>query len=115
MVEQSVMEIAQRYLRRLRESGLPVSRAVLFGSRAQGTGRPESDIDIILLSPAFEEPSWRQETLAWEIAQSVDWRIEPVLCGELLYAENDWHPLIVVAKQKGVEIRAESGALTTGE
>lgn len=113
MVDKSVIEIAQRYLRRLCASGLPVVRAILFGSRARGVATDESDIDILLLSPTFEKPTWRQEALAWEIACSIDWRIEPVLCGESTYEESDWHPLIAVAKQDGLEIRVDNGVLGT--
>jgi len=114
MVDQSVIEIAQRYLSRLQASGLPVVRAILFGSRARGVATEESDIDILLHSPTFERPTWRQEALAWEIARSVDWRIEPVLCGESAYERNDWHPLIVIAKQDGLEIRADNEVPGTG-
>jgi predicted nucleotidyltransferase len=108
MVDQSVIELVREYLRQCQTAGLPVAKAVLYGSCARGTQRPESDIDVLLLSPAFEELTWDQETLAWKIARSVDWRIQPVLCGELTYETNDWHPLLDLARQDGLEIRPES-------
>jgi predicted nucleotidyltransferase len=102
VVDQRIIETVQEYVRRLRAGGLPVSRTILFGSRARGGGEEDSDIDLLLLSPAFEDLTWRQEGKAWKIAASVDWRLEPVLCGEALFEDNDWHPLIDVAKREGV-------------
>ena len=110
MVDQSVIELVQQYLHQCRGAGLPVTRAILYGSYARGAQRPESAIDILLLSPAFEELTWDQETLAWKVARSVDWRIQPVLCGEVTYETNDWHPLLDLARHDGVEIRLESEA-----
>lgn len=113
MVGESVTPVIQRYLERLAAAGLPISRAILFGSRARGAApTDDSDIDVLLLSPAFDNLTWSQEALAWEIAQSLDWRIEPVLCGESWYEENDWHPLIDVAKHEGVEIPIRKEAST---
>jgi predicted nucleotidyltransferase len=113
MVDQSVVELIQRLLRELRQASLPVSRAMLYGSHARGTASVESDIDVLLLSPAFDDATWEQEGLAWEIAQAIDWRIEPVLCGEVFYEKEDWHPLVDTVKREGFEIRAVEDTLAT--
>ena len=83
-----------------------MSRAILFGSCARGTPHPESDIDLLILSPDFEDLKWSQERLAWEVAKSIDWRLEPVLRRESTYDQNDWHPFIDVAKREGIEVEA---------
>ena len=69
MVEQAIVEVVSQYMRRLQEHGLPISRAILFGSTVRGTASKESDIDLLLLSPAFERLTWQQESLAWEVAR----------------------------------------------
>ncbi len=46
-IEQSVRELCE-------ERDIPVELVRFFGSRAQGTVRGESDVDVLLVSPAFE-------------------------------------------------------------
>ena len=41
----SILEAA-----RVLKSDLPVTRVILFGSRARGTGDPDSDIDLLVLT-----------------------------------------------------------------
>lgn len=57
-----------RYLRR--EHHLPVTQAYLFGSHAKGLARRWSDIDICILSPAFQ----RRDALSylWQRRRDVD-------------------------------------------
>ena len=43
--QQSVLEAA-----RILKSALPVSRVILFSSKARGTAEPDSDIDILVLT-----------------------------------------------------------------
>lgn len=55
-------------LRRFRsriEQRLRVERLLVFGSRARGAQRPDSDYDLILVSPDFEgvRPLWRGQGL----------------------------------------------------
>ncbi len=40
------------YRRRV-HSRLPVERMVAFGSRIRGRARPESDVDLLIVSPAY--------------------------------------------------------------
>jgi len=35
---------------RVMKSDLPVTRLILFGSKARGTGEPDSDIDLLILT-----------------------------------------------------------------
>jgi len=35
---------------RILKSDLPVTRVILFGSKARGTGEPDSDIDLVVLT-----------------------------------------------------------------
>jgi predicted nucleotidyltransferase len=43
---------AVREAARLLRSELPVSRVILFGSKARGDARPDSDIDLLILTSA---------------------------------------------------------------
>lgn len=52
------------YLAALRRHGIYPDAVYLFGSQARGNARPDSDIDLIIVSPAFTGmPAWRR----WEI------------------------------------------------
>ena len=52
------------YLAALERHGVKPKRAYLFGSRAKGNARPDSDIDLIVVSPAFTGmPQWKR----WEV------------------------------------------------
>lgn len=60
----SVEEIIKSYLLALDKKGIPTQRAYLFGSQAKGTAGPYSDIDLIVVSPAFTDmPLWKR----WEV------------------------------------------------
>ncbi|HOV80804.1 MAG TPA: nucleotidyltransferase domain-containing protein [Bacillota bacterium] len=59
-----VDEIVKTYLVVLEKKGIPLQKAYLFGSQTKGTARPYSDIDLIVVSPAFTGmPQWKR----WEI------------------------------------------------
>lgn len=53
----------------LRETG--AEDVILFGSRARGDYRPDSDIDLLLIHSAWQEPDVRKKAhIAWEKAES---------------------------------------------
>jgi len=54
MSENEIKKIIKFYIDCLKESGIKVSKAVLFGSRAKGTAKKESDIDVVIVSDAFK-------------------------------------------------------------
>lgn len=47
-IDAHVLDAARDFVRRI-SSRYPVHRCILFGSRARGTHRPESDVDIAVL------------------------------------------------------------------
>ncbi|MBI4746702.1 MAG: nucleotidyltransferase domain-containing protein, partial [Deltaproteobacteria bacterium] len=55
MVNQSVINNLKSYLDLLRKNGFPVSNLILYGSQAKGTASDESDIDILVISPLFDQ------------------------------------------------------------
>lgn len=52
----SIREVAD-----LVKSELPVTRVILFGSKARGTARPDSDIDLLVLTSETVTPGLRRE------------------------------------------------------
>ncbi len=54
MAAPSLVDIEQILRELCSERAVPVESVRFFGSRASGTAQEESDVDILLVSPAFE-------------------------------------------------------------
>ena len=105
MVKKSILTKVRQYLVRVAEQGIPVDSGVVFGSFARGDQRADSDIDLLVLSPAFDGPKDRGmvDTL-WRMAWRVDSRIEPFGVGVHEFQKNDDSPLIGIARREGVVV-----------
>ena len=79
MVEESVLGIVGRYREALEAQGIEVDRIVLYGSQATGAARPDSDIDLVVISKDFADKGYweRIEVLAEALYQVFE-RIEAV-------------------------------------
>jgi predicted nucleotidyltransferase len=60
---------------------VPVTKVVLYGSHAKGTAREMSDIDLVVISPAFGKHKLRDLRLLSEIALKCDDEIEALPYG----------------------------------
>ena len=54
MAEKLLVDIEQSVRELCAELYIPVESVHFFGSRAHGTAQAESDVDVVLVSPAFE-------------------------------------------------------------
>ncbi|NKQ35281.1 MAG: nucleotidyltransferase domain-containing protein [Chloroflexi bacterium] len=107
MVDKAVLNLIRNYMEAVREAGIAVSRVVLFGSFARGEDRADSDIDLIVVAPEFDELNVAAVDLLWELRAFTDARIEPIACGEKQWHEDDSIPVIEVARREGVVILLE--------
>jgi predicted nucleotidyltransferase len=72
----------------LLKSDLPVSRVVLFGSKARGTGAPDSDIDLLVLTSCSITPQLR-ERISERLAQiNLENDVELT---SVVVSEQDWN------------------------
>lgn len=55
------------------------AKVYLYGSYSKGTARPESDIDVAVVVPAFNGDWLEISTTLWLLAPQVNYLIEPVL------------------------------------
>ncbi|MBM4460292.1 MAG: nucleotidyltransferase domain-containing protein [Chloroflexi bacterium] len=105
MAEASVVKAVAGYLAAVRRSGIQAERGILFGSYARGDARPDSDVDVLIIAPEFDEPYDRQRIdRLWELRVSTDSRIEPVAVGERQWREDRSSPLIEMARREGVVV-----------
>lgn len=102
MVESSVRIVVERYLRSLRAQGLAIERGVVFGSQAKGTAQETSDIDLLVISAAFDGLKSRETVYnLWRLARHIDARIEPIPCGTRQWEEDDSSAIIEIARREG--------------
>ena len=105
MVDQKVVESIQRYLQNLERQGIRVSFAIVFGSQTRGDSNEWSDIDLVVVSPHFDDNVRHEDVnLLWRVAARTDSRIEPVPCGERQWLEDTASALIEIARREGERI-----------
>jgi len=105
MAAPSVLEVVRRYLRNLAEHGILPRMGVIFGSYASGHPDKWSDIDLLVISSAFDGAFSRDAVDSlWRVAARTDSRIEPVPCGQRQWAEDSVTPLIEIARREGVQV-----------
>lgn len=105
MVERTILRTIQNYLDTVRQADIRVSRAILFGSHVRGDAHANSDIDILVIAPEFDEPyDKRRVDLLWELRARSDSRIEPIPVGERQWQEDDTSAIIEIARREGQEI-----------
>ena len=110
MAKQTVVNIVRDYLRTVNEVGIQTSRAILFGSWARGEARADSDIDLVVIAPEFDEQSDRElidRLWVSRIKTPEAWRIEPIACGEREWLEDDSRAIIEIARREGEIITLE--------
>jgi uncharacterized protein len=104
MAQREIVEIVKQYVQAIRATGLPVAQAILFGSFAQGTAHADSDIDILIVSPAFDNGDRAATDLLWELRAVTDARIEPVACGQVQWETDQGNWLLNLARNEGLAI-----------
>jgi len=102
VVEAAVINSVQNYLRKLKQQGFDISFGVVFGSYVTGRANELSDIDLIVISPAFDEQITRHNIdNLWEVAAFTDSRIEPIPCGSKQWETDEQTPIISIARSEG--------------
>jgi hypothetical protein len=110
MVDESIAVIVRKYLSNLRQRGLPVTCGVLFGSQVQGKADQWSDIDLLVISPRFDEIHQRSDiNFLWHVAARTDSRIEPIPVGQRQFQTDDSSAIIEIARREGQTITLTAG------
>jgi predicted nucleotidyltransferase len=117
VVDRSVLELVRRYLDRVADAGIPVVAGVVFGSFARGEQGPDSDIDLLVLSPSFDDGvDFDAANELCRLTRGVDSRIEPHAVGVREFEDDEASPLIGIARQEGIVVTLPvSRTESTGE
>jgi predicted nucleotidyltransferase len=106
--------IVSDYLQAVNETGIGAKRAVLFGSWVRGEARDDSDIDLVVIAPEFDDRQRRRDWVdrLWELTAVIPeaWRIEPIACGERQWLEDKASPIIAIARREGQVIEFNPAA-----
>ncbi len=112
MVDSSIIAIVRRYLDTVTRAGIPVEKAVIYGSFSRGEQRKDSDIDVLVISPLFDRlKESKALDLLWRLTRHVDLRIEPVAVGVREFEEDDGSPLIGLARRDGFVVSLPAAAM----
>ena len=76
MAPQSVINCAKTFVEKVRQHGIAVEAAYLFGSWVQGRANEQSDIDLAIVSPAFEGTKFYDRRKLYRAVIEVDVGIE---------------------------------------
>jgi predicted nucleotidyltransferase len=74
----SIIEIIRKYIGELEKNQIHIVEAVIFGSCAKGMAKPESDIDIALISEDFTGDRFEDRRRIIPLRRIIDSRIEPI-------------------------------------
>ena len=105
MADAEIISSVQRYLRNVSAQNIAVSFGVLFGSHAVGRASKWSDIDLLVVSPDFDDAISREQiNQLWKVAANTDSRIEPIPCGHRQWQQDTTSAIIEIARQEGTPI-----------
>ena len=104
MDQDQALEILEKFVKRLRQEGISVDRAILYGSYAAEKARRDSDIDVAIVSKDFGKDRVEEGMALYRIAGKVDTRLEPVPISVEAYEHDTWLPLIYEIRTKGLEL-----------
>ena len=104
MAKDEAIDKLKKYLALLEDNGVEISKAFLFGSYLRNEAHEDSDIDVMVVSPAFNIRNDEMIGRVWALTRKVDSRIEPYLVGLNRFLDDDVSPILEVVKQEGLEI-----------
>ena len=104
MVDTKIIDIVKKYLNILSQEGIVISNAYIYGSQVHGTATEESDIDLMLISPIFDENTDKYAPVLWLSTRKASYKIEPIAVGQKRFLTDDRSPLIEIVRQEGIEI-----------
>ena len=103
MAKREAVKSIRKFIKALEQEGIAVDRVILYGSYARGKTRPDSDIDVAVISKNFGKDRIEEGMTLFRIAGKIDPRLEPIPISPESYQNDTWVPLIYEIKEKGVE------------
>jgi predicted nucleotidyltransferase len=99
------IRVVREFVNALKRQGITIDRVILYGSYVNGTVRPDSDIDVAVVSKDFGKDRVEEGMTLFRIAGKIDPRLEPVPFSTKMYEKDTWIPLIYEIREKGEEVK----------
>jgi len=106
MSQIDAINIVRAYLRILKQAGIKIDKAFLYGSFTRNEATESSDIDLMLVSSIFDTDDDYVLAKPWLYSAKIDPRIEPISIGLHRFNTDDTSPIIELVRQTGIEIQA---------
>jgi len=103
-VDHEIVNTVRAFLQRLKEDGITVESAYLFGSHAANRAGRWSDIDVAVVSPDFSSDRFDERLRLMKLSSEIDTRIEPVPFHTDDFQDTD--PLVDEIKKRGIILSA---------
>jgi len=100
-----VIRVIKAFINALKREGITIDRVILYGSYVKGKGRPDSDIDVAVISKDFGKDRVEEGMTLLRIAGKIDPRLEPIPFSTKMYEDDTWIPLIYEIREKGEELK----------
>lgn len=104
MAGEPIIELLNRYIQLLKNEGIRIDKAFLYGSYLTGNQTDESDIDLMLVSDQFDVSNDFLAGKIWALTRKVNSRIEPFIVGSRKFENDEISPIIQIVKKEGLEI-----------
>lgn len=72
MDKETIEEVKEELTKIAEDSELEIEKAIVFGSRAREDYRDKSDVDIIIVSPDFENKPWNKRSVEFYLGWNYD-------------------------------------------
>ena len=108
MLSPKIKKIVIEYLKELARSGIPVQKAIIFGSHAQGRAKKYSDIDLVIVSKKFGKNRIKEGQNLFKKAFRIDPRLEPIPVSPWQYKHYYDSPLLYYVHKDGIELTFSS-------
>ena len=100
-------QLVERFKQLLREQGVPFYKTIVFGSRARGDARPDSDLDVLVLVEEVT-PLIRKiiSQCAWEVGFNANILIQTVVMTrkQAEYGPEQSSLLMLAVREEGVAV-----------
>ena len=98
-----VFSISRKFVEEVKNTGINVVDAYLYGSHAKKIADADSDIDVCIISPDLGKDLIDEMIRLKQISRRVDDRIETVPLGPVDFS-NPFDPLVFEIKKSGIKI-----------
>jgi len=104
MAERSITPVIRSFVLAVRAQGITVDRVILYGSRTSPKFRPESDIDIAIVSKDFGKDKVEERMRLLRIAGGIDSRLEPMALSRRSFEKDTWIPIVHEIREHGIAL-----------